>query len=220
MSLPAYLMPQEGPSGDARGDFIPAPASLSSQALLSRCLGAEELGPWLPRFSSHRAAPVGVTSSDQRAAPRPRVTRGAAGWSVLSGCPSHRHEGEGKLLVALTLNRDLDRRRGFRGSCPPGLSGTGWGLFPRPAHVAGVGRGGWGGQALNKPEQRAWPRSQGELGAPEARGPRGGARPCPRVLVQDVGVSHWGPPAPLAGTQSGITRINCPGQSVQSSHKQ
>lgn len=114
------------------------PLPLSSQALLSRCLGAEELGPWLPRFSSHRAAPVGVTSSDQRAAPRPRVTRGAAGWSVLSGCPSHRHEGEGKLLVALTLNRDLDRRRGFRGSCPPGLSGTGWGLFPRPAHVAGV----------------------------------------------------------------------------------
>ena len=121
--------------------------------------------------------------------------------------------------MALTLNRDLDRRQGFRGSCPPGLSGTRWGLFPRPALWLESG-GGWGGQALNKPEQRAWPEIPGRARCPRGPETPGRGSPVSSRSHPGCGGQPLGSPDPLAGTQSGITGINCPGQSVQSSHKQ
>lgn len=49
-------------------------------------------------------------------------------------------------------------------------------------------------------------------------GPRGGARPRPGVRIQDVGVSYWGPPAPLVGAQWSHQN-KLPRTSVQSSHE-
>lgn len=174
--------------------------------------------------SHHTELPRWVSPAQTRGQAPPQSDPGAAGWSVLSGPPSHRHEGEGKLLLALTLNRDLDRRRGFRGSCPPGLSGTGWGLFPRPALMVGVG-GGWGGQPLNKPEKRAWPEMPGRARCPRGPGNTGRGSPVSSRSHPECGSQPLGSPGPSGGHsewnhQNKLPRTKCPiiTQAIRADH--
>lgn len=156
---------------------------------------------------------MGVTSSYLRGQPPAHSDPGAAGWSILSSHPLHRREGEGKRHVALMLNSDLDRRQGFRGSWSPCLSGAGSrGLFPRPAHVAGVRRGGWGGQALNKPERWAWPQTPRRARCPARVGGHGEALARVLAFASRMWESATGVPRPLWWALSEVTRINCPGQ--------
>lgn len=185
---------------------------MPSQALLSRYLRAE-LGPSCC-FWRHTEMPGWVSPAHtSEGSPRPTATRGqqAGASSAAILCTDARVKANG--TVALMLNSDLDWRQGFRGSWSPCLSGAGSrGLFPRPAHVAGVRRGGWGGQALNKPERWAWPQTPRRARCPARVGGHGEALARVLAFASRMWESATGVPRPLWWALSGVTRINCPGQ--------